>query len=137
MKRSCTIGVAAGFLAIVGFLVPAAAAEPVVLDDGQLDGVAAGLGDSAFGDGSRLWRSTSITTHISMPMSTAIAVCYFCSDNASAVAIANAIGLGSADSRAVTLGQGNSFALSNSIGPFLIFAAPPPALSGGAAPSPK
>ncbi|HET6522591.1 MAG TPA: hypothetical protein VFG47_22620 [Geminicoccaceae bacterium] len=127
-----TIGAGVGMLALAAF-ADRAAAEPLVLDEAALDDVAAGFGSLLPGT-SRLQRSTNITTSISMPMSTAIAVCFLCSGNATAVAIANAIGSGRADSIAFSFGDGQTFALSNAVGPYLIFV-PSPAPAAGGPPS--
>jgi hypothetical protein len=131
------IGAAAVPLALAGLDGSRAAAGPVTLDETGLDGVAAGTVGFPDPGTSRLWRSTNITTSISIPMSTAIAVCYLCSGDASAVAIANAIGSGLANSLAFSSGQADTFAFSNAIGPYLIFTAPPTPTGAGGSPLPK
>src|SRR5690242_14648357 len=97
-----------GCLAAVAFAGPAQA-EPKALAPAQLDGVVAGSvgglpGTFAFD------HNTLITTQITMPTSTAVAICNMCSGNASAVAAANALGAAQANALAMTTGQGNTLA---------------------------
>jgi len=66
--------------------------EPLVIGMDDLAGITAGSHATPWGPAGRptYRRSTRIETHISMPIAHAIAVCYFCSGNASAVAMATA-----------------------------------------------
>jgi hypothetical protein len=107
-----------------------ARAEPQALAPAQLDGVVAGsVGGlpGTFG----FDHSTVITTQITMPTSTAVAICNMCSGNASAVAAANAIGAAQANALAMTTGQGNTLATSTSVGPFMIYLVPTGPSPGG------
>jgi hypothetical protein len=121
-----------GCLAAAG-LTGSAQARPVALAPVQLDGVVAGAltglpGTFAFE------HSTQISTQITMPSSTAIAICNQCSDGASAIAQANALGAAEAGALAMTTGQGNTLATSTSVGPFAFFLGPssqPPGSRGG------
>jgi hypothetical protein len=123
-----------GCLAAAG-LAGSAQARPVALAPVQLDGVVAGAltglpGTFAFE------HSTRISTQITMPSSTAIAICNQCSDGASAIAQANALGAAEAGALAMTTGQGNTLATSTSVGPFAFSfgpSAPPSGSRGGAA----
>lgn len=127
-RGSAIVGVGCALgLALAPWPGGAASAEPVGLDDAQLDGVvAAGHVPSVSGlDGGYVSRSTQITTQISMPMATAIAICFMCTGDASAVAEANALGTGAADAFAFSSGQADTYAISNAIGPYLMLVPPP------------
>jgi hypothetical protein len=109
-------GIVTGCLAAAGLAGPALA-EPQALALAQLDAVVAGsVGGppGTFG----LDRSTLITTQITMPTSTAVAICNLCSGDASAVAAADALGAAQANALAVTSGRGHTLATSTSVGPF-------------------
>ena len=116
-------------------LAAPAHAQPKVLAPAQLDGVVAGTltglpGTFAFE------HSTQISTRITMPSSTAIAICNQCSRGASAVAQANALGAAEAGALAMTSGQGDTLATSTSVSPFAFSFGPsasPPGSRGGAA----
>ena len=110
-------------------------AEPLALDGAQLDRVVAAGEVSGFDYGFR-GGSTQITTQISMPVSSsAVAVCLFCTGDASAVAVANAVGVAQADALAVSTGGGQTYALSNALGPYIMLLAPPPAASAAHEPA--
>jgi hypothetical protein len=116
VTRLLSTGILTGGLAAAGLAGPAVA-QPEALAPAQLDAVAAGSlaglpGSFGFD------HSTQISTVITMPSSTAIAVCNQCSDGASAVAQANALGAAEAGALAMTTGQGNTLATSTSVGPF-------------------
>lgn len=115
-------------------------AEPASLSEAQLDTVSAagdiGLSGFGFDTGAIHESGTRITTQISMPVSNAIAICLFCSGDASAVAIANAIGMGQSNATALSQGSADTFALSNAIGPYLMMFAPPSAVPQPAAAPP-
>lgn len=121
MRKPTLAGISAGWLAAVSAAGPAAA-QPRSLADGELDRVAAGGLAPEFGMPSAAYidRSTQITTHLSMPTSTAIAICLLCTGNASANAIANAIGLGQAGAISFSTGEGRSSAIGSAAAPFLI-----------------
>ncbi len=122
-----------GCLAVAGLAGPAEA-QPQTLGPAQLDGVVAGSvgglpGTFAFD------RSTQITTQITIPISSAVAICNMCSGNASATAIANSFGAAQANALAMTTGQGNTLASSTSVGPFMVFLVPTgPSPGGGTRP---
>ena len=106
-----------GILLAAAGLVGPARAQPEALAPARLDGVVAGAltgPPGSFG----FDHSTQITTQISMPSSTAIAICDQCGKGASAVAQANALGAAEAGALAMTTGQGNTLATSTSVGPF-------------------
>ncbi len=111
-------------------------AQPLTLTDAQLDSVAAGtLLPPPDADGGVLHGGTGITTQISMPTATAVAVCLLCTGDASATAVANAVGLGRADALAFSSGRASTYALSNAVGPYLLLFVPAPrapAAGGGA-----
>jgi hypothetical protein len=121
MRKPNTLGIIVWWLAVLG-LTGLASAEPLKLTDQDLDRVAAGGFAPEFGMPSSAFidRSTQITTHLSMPTSTAIAICLLCSGNASASAIANAIGVGQAGAISFSAGEGKSSAIGNAVAPFLI-----------------
>jgi hypothetical protein len=105
-----------GCLAAAG-LAGSAQARPEALAPVQLDGVVAGAltglpGTFAFE------HSTQISTQITMPSSTAVAICVQCGKGASAIAQANALGAAEAGALAMTSGQGDTLATSTSVGPF-------------------
>jgi hypothetical protein len=96
-------------------------AEPVLLGSGALDQVAAGGMIPPLNENGPSFSSTrEITTVISMPIATATAICLFCSGNASAVAMANAVGVSQADALAFSTGQSNTFASSDAWGPIFM-----------------
>lgn len=108
-------------------IADAGRAEPLALNEAQLDRVVAAGEVSGFGYAYH-GGSTQITTQISMPVSSsAVAVCLFCTGDASAVAVANATGVAQADALAVSTGGGQTYALSNALGPYIMLLAPPPA----------
>jgi hypothetical protein len=72
-------------------------------------------------------RSTEISTQISIPVSTAVAICSLCSGDAGAVALSDALGAGQAQTSALTGGAGRSLASSTAIGLFALPSAPTPA----------
>ena len=116
MTRLLSTGILTGGLAAAGVVGPAVA-QPEALAPAQLDAVVAGsltVPPGSFG----LDRSTLITTQITMPTSTAVAICNLCSGDASAVAAASALGAAQANALAVTSGQGHTLATSTSVGPF-------------------
>jgi hypothetical protein len=107
-----------------------ARAEPKALAPAQLDDVVAGSvgglpGTFAFD------RGIQITTQITMPTSTAVAICNMCTGNASATAIANSFGAAQANALAMTTGQGNTLASSTSVGPFMVYLVPTGPSPGG------
>ena len=133
MTRLLSTGIATGCLA-AGLAGPAWA-EPKALAPAQLDAVVAGSVTGLPGTFG-LERSTQISTVITMPTSTAIAICNQCSKGASAVAEANALGAAEAGALAMTTGQGDTLATSTSVGPFAFSfgpSAPPSGSRGGAA----
>jgi len=85
-------------------------------------------------------RNTFISSSFSMPIAQAFAVCFMCSGDAEAVAIANAFGDARANANSFTSGFGRSFTRADAVGqPFMVFMpsnfAPPPSRNGaGAAP---
>ena len=116
VMRLLSTGIVTGCLAAAGLAGPALA-EPQALALAQLDGVVAGSLTGLPGSFA-LDRSTLITTQITMPTSTAVAICNLCSGDASAVAQANALGAAEAGALAMTTGQGSTLATSTSVGPF-------------------
>ena len=75
-------------------------------------------------DRSSFERRSFIQTSISMPIANAFAVCFMCSGDAMAVAIAGAIGSGRADSTSFASGRGEAFTSSFAAGPPFIFVFP-------------
>jgi hypothetical protein len=75
-------------------------------------------------DRSAFQRSSFIQTSISMPIANAFAVCFMCSGDAMAVAIAGAIGSGRADSTSFASGRGEAFTSAFAAGPPFIFVFP-------------
>jgi len=69
-------------------------------------------------------RRSFIQTSISMPIANAFAVCFMCSGDASAVAVAAAFGSGRADSTSFASGRGDAFTSSFAAGPPFIFVLP-------------
>ena len=134
MTRLLSTGILTGCLAAAGLAGPAVA-QPEALAPAQLDGVVAGSlaglpGSFGFD------HSFQVSTQISMPSSTAIAICDQCSKGASAVAEANALGAAEAGALAMTTGQGSTLATSTSVGPFAFSfgpSAPPAGSRGGGA----
>ena len=116
MTRLLSTRIVTGCLAAAGLAGPALA-EPQALALAQLDGVVAGSLTGLPGSFA-LDRGTLITTEITMPTSTAVAICNLCSRGASAVAQANALGAAQANALAMTSGQGHTLATSTSVGPF-------------------
>lgn len=86
-------------------------------------------------------RNTFISSTYSMPIAQAFAVCFMCSGDAEAVAIANAFGDARANANSFSSGFGRAFTRADAVGqPFMVFMpsnfAPPPSWAGaGAAPS--
>ena len=116
MTRLLSTRIVTGCLAAAGLAGPALA-QPEALAPAQLDAVVAGSLTELPGSFG-LDRSTLITTQITMPTSTAVAICNLCSGDASAVAVANALGAAQANALAVTTGRGHTLATSTSVGPF-------------------
>jgi hypothetical protein len=129
VTRLLLTGIVTGCLAAAGLAGPAQA-RPGALAPAQLDRVVAG-GLAGLPGSFGLDRSTQITTQITMPTSTAVAICNMCSGNASAVAAANAIGAAQAGALAMTTGQGNTLATSTSVGPFMVYLVPTGPSPGG------
>lgn len=75
-------------------------------------------------DRSSFERRSFIQTSISMPIANAFAVCFMCSGDAMAVAIAGAIGSGRADSTSFASGRGEAFTSSFAAGPPFLFVFP-------------
>ena len=75
-------------------------------------------------DRSAFQRSSIIETSISMPIANAFAVCFMCSGDAMAVAIAGAIGSGRADSTSFASGRGEALTSAFAAGPPFIFVFP-------------
>ena len=69
-------------------------------------------------------RRSSIQTSISMPIANAFAICFMCSGDAMAVAIAGAIGHARADSSALASGRGEAFSSAFAAGPPFLFVIP-------------
>jgi len=87
-------------------------------------------------------RNTFISSSFSMPIAQAFAVCFMCSGDAEAVAIANAFGDARANANSFTSGFGRSFTRADAVGQsFMVFMpsnfAPPPGSPGGGAASPS
>lgn len=86
-------------------------------------------------------RNTFISSSYSMPIAQAFAVCFMCSGDAEAVAIANAFGDARANANSFSSGFGRAFTRADAVGqPFVVFMpsnlAPPPGWSGaGTAPA--
>ena len=85
-------------------------------------------------------RNTFISSSFSMPIAQAFAVCFMCSGDAEAVAIANAFGDARANANSFTSGFGTSFTRADAVGqPFMVFLprdfAPPSGWPGSGMPS--
>jgi hypothetical protein len=133
MAKPPSTAIVIGCLAAAALVGPARA-EPRPLGGAQLDGVTAagtagppGWGPPVtlgFEAGATPDRSTQISTRISIPVSTAVAICTMCSGDASAVAQANAVGMAQAAALAMTTGRGSTLATSNSVGPYPVVLVP-------------
>jgi hypothetical protein len=87
-------------------------------------------------------RTTFISSSYSMPIAQAFAVCFMCSGDAEAVAIANAFGDARANANSFASGFGRSFTRADAVGqPFIIFMpsnfAPPASRTGVGAARPS
>jgi hypothetical protein len=129
VMRLLSTGIVTGCLAAAGLVGPAGA-QPEALAPAQLDGVVAGSLTGLPGSFG-LDRSTLITTRITMPTSTAVAICNLCSGDASAVAAADALGAAQANALAMTSGRGRTLATSTSVGPFMVYLVPTGPSPGG------
>ena len=69
-------------------------------------------------------RRSFIQTSISMPIANAFAICFMCSGDAMAVAIAGAVGHARADSSALASGRGEAFSSAFAAGPPFLFVIP-------------
>ena len=128
MAKPPSTAIVIGCLAAAALVGPARA-EPRPLGGAQLDGVtAAGTAGPpvtlGFEAGATPDRGTRITTRISIPVSTAVAICTMCSGDASAVAQADAVGMAQAGALAMTTGRGSTLATSKSVGPYPVVLVP-------------
>ena len=101
-------------------------AGPVDLELADLDQLTGGAWQPTrpLFDRSAFERRSFIETSISMPIANAFAICFMCSGDAMAVAIAGAIGDARADSSALASGRGEAFASTFAAGPPFLFVIP-------------
>jgi hypothetical protein len=114
--------------AALGLVIAAEAprAEPVELELADLDRFTAGAWQSSspFIELPTFDRRSYISSSYSMPIANAFAVCFMCSGDAAAVAIANAFGNARADAGSFASGFGQAFTRSDAVGPPFIFVLP-------------
>gem|GEM_PF-2457794 len=106
---------------------PAAAEAPVELDLETLEDFTGGAytpdWQRTLQDSFR--RRTFISSSYSMPVANAFAICFMCEDNASAVAVANAVGSGIADASSIASGFGHAATRADAVGVPVAFVLPP------------
>lgn len=129
MRRILTVFGATGMgLVLAGGMAvgDAAGVEPVELSMASMEDIVAGAYEPNWRpvDRGSFQRFTNITTSISMPIANAYAVCFMCSGDASAVAIANAIGSARADASSLASGRGQAYSRSDAVGPAFLFVMP-------------
>ena len=116
------------FIAALGLVIAAKApvAEPVELELADLDRFTGGAWrqSSPFLELPTFDRRSLISSSYSMPIANAFAVCFMCSGDAAAVAIANAFGSARADSGSFASGFGQAFTRSEAVGPSFMFVLP-------------
>jgi hypothetical protein len=105
----------------------AARAQPVDLDLADLDQITGGASQPTMPlfERSTFDRRTFITSSISMPIANAFAVCFMCSGDAMAVAIAGAFGGDArADAGSFASGFGQAFSRADAVAPPFVFLLP-------------
>jgi hypothetical protein len=119
---------AAFLTALLGLVIAAEAApaQPVDLDLADLDRITGGAWQPTMPlfDRSTFDRRTFITSSVSMPIANAFAVCFMCSGDAMAVAIAGAFGNARADAGSFASGFGQAFSRADAVGPPFVFLLP-------------
>jgi hypothetical protein len=119
--------------ACAGLLLCAATADaraggagPIDLELAELDQLTGGAWEPTLPlfDRGIFERRSFIQTSISMPIANAFAVCFMCSGDASAIAVAGAIGSARADASSFASGRGEAFTSSFAAGPPFIFVLP-------------
>ncbi len=108
------------------FVGEAARAQPVDLDLADLDRFTGGAWQPTMPlfDRSTFERRSFITSSVSMPIANAFAVCFMCSGDAMAVAVAGAFGDARADAGSFASGFGQAFSRTDAVGPPFIFVLP-------------
>lgn len=107
--------------AVFGLAVAAESsqAQPIDLEVADLDQITGGAWQSK---ASPFDRGSFISRSVSIPIANAFAVCFMCSGDASAVAIASAFGSGRADASSLASGLGQAFTRAEAVGtPFVFF----------------
>ncbi len=104
----------------------ASSAQPVDLDLADLDRFTGGAWQqsSPFIELPTFDRRSFISSSYSMPIANAFAVCFMCSGDAAAVAIANAIGGARADAGSFASGFGRAVTRAEAVGPPFVFVLP-------------
>lgn len=104
----------------------AGAAGPIELELADLEQLTGGSFEvkGPFIDRGAFARRTVIQTSISMPIANAFAVCFMCSGDATAVAIAGAFGNGRADASSLASGSGEAFTSAFAAGHPFVFVLP-------------
>ena len=122
------VGAACAGLLLCGATADARAdgAGPIDLELADLDQLTGGAWEPTMPlfDRGTFERRSFIQTSISMPIANAFAVCFMCSGDASAVAIAGAIGSGRADASSFSSGRGDAFTRSFAAGAPFVFVLP-------------
>ena len=118
MSSKLLVGAVSGLLATAPFAL--ADDGPVELGSADLDQVTAGSGNDRWPDTTRVVNERTYTSYFAMPISNAVAICYFCSGNAQALAISAASGMARADALALALGQGRTMSEAIAVGPGLL-----------------
>jgi hypothetical protein len=122
--------------ALLGLVIAAEAAraQPVDLDLADLDRITGGAWQPTMPlfDRRTFERRSFISSSVSMPIANAFAVCFMCSGDAMAVAIAGAFGNARADAGSFASGFGQAFSRADALGPPFVFVLPnsfaPPAV---------
>ncbi len=101
-------------------------AQPTDLELVDLDQITGGAWrpTTPLFDRSSFDRRSYITSSVSIPIANAFAVCFMCSGDASAVAIAGAFGNARADANSFASGRGQAFTRAEAVGPHFVFVVP-------------
>ena len=121
----CHTALVTAFLGLV-FAAEAPRAQPVDLELADLDRFTGGAWQPTMPlfDRSTFERRSFISSSVSMPIANAFAVCFMCSGDAMAVAIAGAFGNARADAGSFASGFGQAFSRADAVGPPFIFVVP-------------
>jgi len=114
--------------ALLGLVIAAEAAraQPVDLDLADLDRITGGAWQPTMPlfDRRTFERRSFISSSVSIPIANAFAVCFMCSGDAMAVAIAGAFGNARADAGSFASGFGQAFSRADAVGPPFVFVLP-------------